>query len=267
MRRDARISGARYNDGTNYVLHYVSAREVYNIVKAAEAGKSGDPNAMARLHPAAAAAPRANVIAQAARTSEGQGAAASRVSVIMPAYNAASSIDALRRFRAARRRTATSSSLIVDDGSTDGTTALIERYANGDARVRPILQARNAGVAAARNAGIAAASGALHRVSGQRRLVASAQARSVACADAERGARVSYSAYQRVSEDGRVLSNVNPPASLTHADMLRSNFIGNLTGMYERSLGDGEFPRMGHEDYVFWLQMVRRAGHGGARRS
>lgn len=34
-----------YNDGTNYVLHYVTAREVYNIVKAAEAGKSGDPNA------------------------------------------------------------------------------------------------------------------------------------------------------------------------------------------------------------------------------
>ncbi|MBN8482801.1 MAG: hypothetical protein J0L88_14555 [Xanthomonadales bacterium] len=33
-----------YNDGRNYVLHYVTAREVYNIVKAAEAGKSGDPN-------------------------------------------------------------------------------------------------------------------------------------------------------------------------------------------------------------------------------
>jgi hypothetical protein len=27
------------------VLHYVTAREVYNIIKAAEAGKGGDPNA------------------------------------------------------------------------------------------------------------------------------------------------------------------------------------------------------------------------------
>lgn len=34
-----------YNDGANYVLHYVSAREVYNIVKAAEAGHSGSPSA------------------------------------------------------------------------------------------------------------------------------------------------------------------------------------------------------------------------------
>jgi hypothetical protein len=33
-----------YNDGRNYVLHYVSAREMYNIIKAAEAGKSGNPH-------------------------------------------------------------------------------------------------------------------------------------------------------------------------------------------------------------------------------
>ena len=33
-----------YNDGERYVLHYVTAREVYNIIKAAETGKQGDPN-------------------------------------------------------------------------------------------------------------------------------------------------------------------------------------------------------------------------------
>jgi hypothetical protein len=35
--------GKRYNDGSEYVLHYVSAREMYNIIKAAESGASGDP--------------------------------------------------------------------------------------------------------------------------------------------------------------------------------------------------------------------------------
>jgi hypothetical protein len=34
---------AKYNDGINWKLHYVSAREMYNIVKAAEAGMAGDP--------------------------------------------------------------------------------------------------------------------------------------------------------------------------------------------------------------------------------
>jgi hypothetical protein len=35
---------AKYNDGREFALHYVSARELYNIVKAAEAGNSGNPN-------------------------------------------------------------------------------------------------------------------------------------------------------------------------------------------------------------------------------
>lgn len=34
---------SKYNDGKKYKLHYVSAREMYNIVKAAEAGEKGDP--------------------------------------------------------------------------------------------------------------------------------------------------------------------------------------------------------------------------------
>ena len=34
----------KYNDGVNFKLHYLTSREAYNIVKAAEDGKSGDPN-------------------------------------------------------------------------------------------------------------------------------------------------------------------------------------------------------------------------------
>ena len=35
---------ARYNDGEKYRLHYMTTREVYNVVKAAEAGMDGNPN-------------------------------------------------------------------------------------------------------------------------------------------------------------------------------------------------------------------------------
>lgn len=34
----------KYNDGKNFVLHYASSWEMYNIIKAAEAGKSGNPS-------------------------------------------------------------------------------------------------------------------------------------------------------------------------------------------------------------------------------
>ena len=33
-----------YNDGKKYRLHYITARESYNIIKAAEDGKKGNPN-------------------------------------------------------------------------------------------------------------------------------------------------------------------------------------------------------------------------------
>lgn len=35
----------RYNDGVRHVLHYVTAREMYNIARAAEAGHAGNPGA------------------------------------------------------------------------------------------------------------------------------------------------------------------------------------------------------------------------------
>lgn len=35
---------SHYNDGKKYILHYVCAREMYNIIKAAEAGEEGTPN-------------------------------------------------------------------------------------------------------------------------------------------------------------------------------------------------------------------------------
>ena len=35
----------RYNDGRRWALHYVTAREMYNIAIAAMDGKTGDPGA------------------------------------------------------------------------------------------------------------------------------------------------------------------------------------------------------------------------------
>lgn len=45
MRRAFEHLETAYNDGRDWQLHYVSAREMYNIVKAAEAGESGAPGA------------------------------------------------------------------------------------------------------------------------------------------------------------------------------------------------------------------------------
>lgn len=185
--------------------------------------------------------------------------AAGRVSVVMPVYNAEATLQ--RSLRSVLEQThADIELLLVDDGSTDASRGIIAAAAASDRRVVPILQPRNEGVAAARNAGIEAASGdyiafldsddwwSPGKLQLQLRLMHAA------------GARVGYMCYRRLAEDGRVLGVVHPPARVDHAAMLRSNRIGNLTGIYHRSLGDGRFRRIGHEDYAFWLEMVRRAG-------
>ncbi len=40
-----RVLGSRYNDGEKWCLHYVTAREMYNVAVAAMAGKLGEPSA------------------------------------------------------------------------------------------------------------------------------------------------------------------------------------------------------------------------------
>ena len=77
------------------------------------------------------------------------------VSVIVPAYNEEVGIAAAVRSLAASHYPALEV-IVVDDGSTDGTPAVVERLAAEDGRVR-LLRQPNGGKPAALNTGIAAA--------------------------------------------------------------------------------------------------------------
>ncbi|THD78845.1 MAG: glycosyltransferase family 2 protein [Phenylobacterium sp.] len=79
------------------------------------------------------------------------------VSVIIPAFNAAAFVG--RTLASLRAQTfADFEAIVVDDGSTDATAAIVREVAAADPRIRLIRQA-NAGVAAARNRALAEARG------------------------------------------------------------------------------------------------------------
>lgn len=151
-----------------------------------------------------------------------------RVSVIVPAYNAAATIDrTLDSVRAQSWRDL--EVIVVDDGSSDATAERVRRHAEQDARVRLIVQA-NAGVAAARNAGIAAARGDLIApVDADDLWRADKIARQVEALDAG-GPDVGlvYCWYVVIDPADRILAWGDRRHD--EGDVLRRMFLGNLVG-------------------------------------
>ena len=79
-----------------------------------------------------------------------------RISVIIPVHNTGSLLD--RTLSSVARQTLRDIEILcVDDGSTDGSLAILQGWAQRDPRVRVIAFPENRGVAAARNAGFDAA--------------------------------------------------------------------------------------------------------------
>ena len=81
------------------------------------------------------------------------------VSVLIPVYNAASTLGQAIRSILTQNFT-DFELLIIDDGSTDGSPAVIKDYAEQDPRIRTVFHAQNQGLAATLNEGLRLAQGA-----------------------------------------------------------------------------------------------------------
>ncbi|WP_051593531.1 glycosyltransferase family 2 protein [Achromobacter sp. DH1f] len=179
------------------------------------------------------------------------------VSIVMPAYNAQRyikiAIDSVlgQTFKDWEL-------LVVDDCSSDDTGKYVLDYQ--DERIRYIKNPQNLGVAQTRNRAIEAALGKyIAFLDSDDVWLPQKLAAQVALL--EKGATISYGSYVRITEDGRPLATVAVPKSLCYGDMLKSNFIGHLTGIYRKDrLPELRFESGGHEDYVFWLRAVKMAG-------
>lgn len=149
--------------------------------------------------------------------------------------------------------------LMIDDASTDTSMEIISTYTK-DERFKLIHLKNNAGVANARNTGIDFSCGEYLCFLdsddwwGAEKL--NLQIRQMLDENLE----LSYMSYARIEENTLcVLSSVQPPEALTYKDLLRSNHIGNLTTMVRKAyIGDTRFKKAGHEDYIFWLEILKK---------
>jgi teichuronic acid biosynthesis glycosyltransferase TuaG len=181
------------------------------------------------------------------------------VSIITPAYNAERFLpDTIASVSS--QTFADFEHIIVDDCSIDSTAQIIAD-ACVDPRVRAHRMERNGGVAAARNTGIELARGLLVCfLDSDDRWLPEKLEQQVAFMR-QTGAGCTYMDYLRTDLNGRALGLVSPPLVAGTNDLLKSNVIGNLTAMASRDvIGKTRFKRIGHEDMVFWLEVVQSLG-------
>lgn len=186
------------------------------------------------------------------------------VSIIMPAFNATHtpphSLASVRQQDYPYWEL-----LVIDDGSNDNTADYAAEQAHKDPRIKLIRQANNQGVAAARNAGIAAAQGQYIAFLDADDLWLPEKLSRQLTAMQENRATVSMTAYYRFNQAPEWQSITTPPSWLSYSALLRGNSIGNLTGMYDcQAIGKVYQQAVRHEDYLMWLEVVRKAGgaHG-----
>lgn len=185
-----------------------------------------------------------------------------RVSVVMPAYNSARHIaGAIDSVRA--QTVSDWELLIVDDGSTDGTDAVIARCAQLDSRIRCFTMAKNRGAAFCRAFAVERAAGAwVAFLDSDDLWLPDKLEKQLAFARRSPEAKLIFTGAAFLKDGaaapGRYWMQV--PERIGYRALLRQNVIPCSSVLVRRScLRDMTILRTDiHEDFAVWLQILRR---------
>ena len=153
--------------------------------------------------------------------------------------------------------------LLIDDGSTDKTLQIVNQFVSQYPNIKLLKNDTNLGAAIARNKGIEAAKGKYIAFLDADD-VWKPQKLQVQIAFMEtQNCDVSFSSYEQIDETGKALNKIiKALPELTYKKLLKSNYIGNLTGMYNAEvLGEIKAPNLRkRQDWALWLQAIKKSG-------
>ena len=182
------------------------------------------------------------------------------VSVIMPAYNAGRYIA--QSIQSVLAQTYTDwELLIVDDCSSDNTPDIGSDFCKKDNRIKYFRRDTPSGSPATpRNEAIEHASGRYIAFLDSDDLWESTKLERQLPLFEKQDAAIVFSDYRKMSVDGAVHSKVvQAPKRVTYEKLLRSNFLGCLTVVYDtQKVGKMFFKKIGHEDYLLWLNILKK---------
>ncbi|WP_037318214.1 glycosyltransferase family 2 protein [Salegentibacter sp. Hel_I_6] len=184
------------------------------------------------------------------------------VSVIMPAFNAEDFIETA--VNSVISQTYSNWELfIIDDASTDATFSIAKKLAKEDFRIKILQNQKNSGTGISRNKGIKAAQGDFIAFLDTddhwkpKKLEIQLEIMQ------EEEAAVCFSSYLQIDENGNSRNEIIEALPiLTYQKLLKSNYVGNLTGMYSvKKLGKIYAPEMRkRQDWALWLEAVEKGG-------
>ena len=191
------------------------------------------------------------------------------VSIITPVYNAARFLP--ETLAAVRAQTLTDwEQILVDDGSTDDSIAIVEAASRDDSRFRLLRTPRNGGPSAARNCALDAARGRFVAFLDADDLwLPEKLARSVEWMTEHRYAFI-YHDYRHMSRDGSLVGAliIAPETMDLRTLHTRRGHGGCMSMVIDREMSPGfRFPSNYlylHEDFCAWMSLIQR-GHTGHR--
>ena len=185
------------------------------------------------------------------------------VSIIIPCHNSAKFIQATLDSVIAQDYLSWEL-IIIDDRSTDNTLNIVAEFGAKYGNVEIIPLTENKGVSNARNVGMAKASGKyIAFLDSDDLWLKNKLSRQVAFME-DKLLAMTFCAYQRINEDGAIISGVTPaPYSVGYQQLLSHNMIIFSTSMVLKStIGDLQFSKAGHEDWIFFLQLFKKCQLG-----
>lgn len=182
------------------------------------------------------------------------------ISIITPLYNSEKYIG--RTIQSVLNQTYKNwEMIIIDDCSTDNSFSLVEQLTKKESRIKLYKNDKNSGAGVTRNNGISKANGKyIAFLDSDDQWLPEKLDVQVNFME-ENKIDFSFTNYQQVDENGNSLKVINNNIKkVDYYDMLKSNWIGCLTVMYNtESLGKTYMHSIRkRQDYTLWLKLLQK---------
>lgn len=152
--------------------------------------------------------------------------------------------------------------ILIDDFSEDNTLKIITPFLEKYQNIRLLKNSKNEGAAITRNKGIEAAKGDYIAFLDSDDLWKPNKLETQISFMEANNCDVCFSSYEQINEQGKPLNKlVKALPRLTYKKYLKSNYIGNLTGIYNvRALGKIKSPNLRkRQDWLLWLEAIKKS--------